>query len=115
MIQIYLLTQQTFILLLVIWEILKLLKDRARSSSPPDPNNASSKSSKTWASRSEEWAQSEGLPGGVGTLSAMGWALAAGLSAGTATGAASAAGVSQGAAGQSESNAGSSAFAANNS
>ena len=60
----------------------------AQSSSPPDPNNASSKSSKTWASRSEEWAQGDGLPGGVGTLSAMGWSIAAGSAAGTATGAA---------------------------
>ena len=92
-----------------------IARDWAQSSSPPDPNDATSKSSKTWASRSEEWAQSDGTPGGLGTLSAAGWAAAAGTAAGTATGAATAAGLSQTAAGQSATNAGTAAFDAGNS
>ena len=93
----------------------------AESSSPPDPNNSSSKSSKTWAGEAEqsknkveEWAQSDGLPGGVGTLSAAGWAGSAALSATAAGLDALAAFGYAGAAGTSETNAGTSAFDANN-
>ena len=92
-----------------------IARNWAQSSSPPDPNNASSKSSKTWASRSEEWAQGAGLPGGVGTLSAMGWSIAAGTASGTAVGAATAAGLSQTAAFNSAEAAALSAFAADES
>ena len=90
-----------------------IARARSESSSPPDTNNSSSKSSKSWAEEAEkfrdkayDWAQGAGLPGGVGTLSAMGWAGAAGASAGTAGGHALAAGQSATAAGTSESNAG---------
>ena len=92
-----------------------IARDWAQSSSPPDPNDATSKSSKTWASRSEEWAQSDGTPGGLGTLSSAGWAAAAGTAAGTAGGAATAAGLSQTAAYNSAEAAAQSAFAANES